>query len=184
MTQQQMIEEETLKLLTTGKAYSLSEIRTHLAKKGLKLKESSTLIRTTLSSMASSGQIHRAQRGVYCINTARQESSSEFITLLPEANRSTVLAVNILENGHINLNGKLNAQIISRDITVQFSNTFRQIRLIPNGKNAHRFTKIGTTKNSTICQELRRHRIQLPAHYEIIAEPNSPNYIGKLTPNT
>lgn len=183
MTQQELITNEVLKLLSDNKPHSISEIHTLIEKRGLDLKSDSTLVRTVLCLMTKENKIQRVQRGIYK-SVKATPSTSEYITLLPSSNRQTNLSINILENSHINLNGKLNAEIKTRNITIQFNYNYKQLRLIPNGEHSHKFTKAGTAKNSAICNELRRHRISFPAHYEVKYNPNTLTYDGILSSNT
>lgn len=185
MTKNQIVENKIRLLIADGKEHSIKDIELYLAESGVILGKNSSLVRSIMSKMYNNNVVFRPSRGVYALQQTYipsiDTSSGTFKTFLPTNNKDNVLAINILENGHINLNGKLNALLTTRKIEIQFTTNCKMIRLIPNGNNAHQFTKSGTAKNNNIVSELKRHRIALPAHYVVHVDNDSlTSYVGIL----
>ena len=184
MTKQAFIEKEIINILSDNKLHPIAEIRESVSQKYKSISKDCTLIRATLHKLQKDSIILRVQRGIYASidydpnKPVTEFNSDNFITLKPVVNKYSLLAVNILQNGHINLNGKLNQLIHTRKITVQFSDNYKKIRLIPDGNSPHIFTKSGTSTNINLIQQLKKHRISLPAKYIIECDDNTSYFIG------
>ena len=113
---------------------------------------------------------HSRDRGVYQIleNVEKEEAPflQEFTTLLPEEKNSPK-CIYVHSDGSLNFNGKLNGEIKSRQIEIRISDDGKRIVLIPDGKNNHKFTKSGRTKNTELIRTLKKKHIGVPATFEM-----------------
>ena len=91
--------------------------------------------------------------------------------------------VYIHADGSIILNGKLNKEINSRQIEIRINNNGKKLALIPDGKNNHKFTKNGSTKNIGLLKELKNKHIGVPVTYAIELDKDSGIWIGELCKN-
>lgn len=122
-------------------------------------------------------------RGVYQIleNVEKEEAPflQEFTTLLPEEKNSPK-CIYVHSDGSLNFNGKLNGEIKSRQIEIRISDDGKRIVLIPDGKNNHKFTKSGRTKNTELIRTLKKKHIGVPATFEMERYMDSEIWIGEI----
>lgn len=134
--------------------------------------------------MRSNGiRIYSRDRGVYQIleNVEKEEAPflQEFTTLLPEEKNSPK-CIYVHSDGSLNFNGKLNGEIKSRQIEIRISDDGKRIVLIPDGKNNHKFTKSGRTKNTELIRTLKKKHIGVPATFEMERYMDSEIWIGEI----
>ena len=107
----------------------------------------------------------------------------DFTTLMPEE-KSNPKYLYIHTDGNIVLNGKLNKEIVSRQIEIRINDNGRKLALIPNGENYHKFTKSGVAKNTAIIKKLRNKRISIPVAYEMNLDKSLGIWIGEICKST
>lgn len=173
-----------LDLLSDGKEHSSEEMKILIQKDGIELDKKSNVLRTAIYQMRSSGiRIYSRDRGVYQIleNVEKEEAPflQEFTTLLPEEKNSPK-CIYVHSDGSLNFNGKLNGEIKSRQIEIRISDDGKRIVLIPDGKNNHKFTKSGRTKNTELIRTLKKKHIGVPATFEMERYMDSEIWIGEI----
>lgn len=176
-----------LEILSDGMEHTSDEMRSRINKEGIELDKKCSTLRTAIYQLRNNGtEIYSRDRGIYQI---KEKSTEEyypilkgFTTLIPEKKISPKY-VYIHADGSIILNGKLNKEINSRQIEIRINNNGKKLALIPDGKNNHKFTKNGSTKNIGLLKELKNKHIGVPVTYAIELDKDSGIWIGELCKN-
>ena len=86
-------------------------------------------------------------------------------------------------DGSLVLNGRLNAEIKTRQVEIKISNDGKKLALVPDGENNHKFTKSGRTKNTELVKKLKSKHISVPATFEMEQNKDSGIWIGEIHRN-
>lgn len=92
---------------------------------------------------------------------------NSLIILKPETRHTILFGINVLENGKINLNGRLNKELVERELEIRISSDGNIIVLNPNGEIRHKFPKSGSVKNMEIVRILKKSKKEFPVHYDV-----------------
>ena len=126
-------------------------------------------------------EIYSPDRGIYQIKEKENSHPvlKDFTTLMPEK-RISPKCIYIHEDGSLFFNGKLNQEIKSREVEIRLHNNGKEVALIPDGENCHKFTKSGRSKNTELVKKLKSKHINMPATFEIEQDNDSGIWFGKL----
>lgn len=176
-----------LEVLSDGMEHTSDEMRSRINKEGIELDKKCSTLRTAIYQLRNNGtEIYSRDRGIYQIKEKSMEEYypifKGFTTLMPEKKISPKY-VYVHADGSIILNGKLNKEINSRQIEIRINNNGKKLALIPDGKNNHKFTKNGSTKNIGLLKELKNKHIGVPVTYAIELDKDSGIWIGELCKN-
>lgn len=176
-----------LELLSDGMEHTTNEIRNRINEEGIELDKKSSTLRTAIYQLRNNGtNIYSKDRGIYQIKELDKKENSSilngFITLMPEE-KTSQKKIYIHSNGYLVLNGKLNKEIKTRQIEIKISGDGKKIALIPDGKNSHKFTKNGSTKNTNLLKLLKNKHISVPAIYEMEEDKYTEIWIGQICKN-
>jgi len=165
--------------LGDGQEHSAKDLRDEIRKCGIDLPERSSAFRTAVYQLKNSGiNIESRERGLYCLVKSEAGIQLKGFTVLKPVDKVSRRCVYIHEDGKIVLNGKLNGEISSRRVEIRIADSGEKIALIEDGKECHRFSKSGHTKNIEIIKILGKKRILFPICYEMEKQDNL--WIGKL----
>ena len=90
-----------------------------------------------------------------------------FIAVPPESQTSNLRA-NIYADGRLILNGKFAEKLSGKTVEIRFTDDARHLCLFEsNSENAVRFPKNGSKRFPSAVEHLKRHKITLPARYEV-----------------
>ena len=90
-----------------------------------------------------------------------------FIVNPPNAQISSLRA-NIYEDGRMILNGKLAAELSGKSVQIRFTDDAKHICFVEGDfENTVKFPKNGSKRLPSAMEYLKKHRIALPARYEI-----------------
>jgi len=176
-----------LEVLSDGMEHTSDEMRSRISEEGIELDKKCSTLRAAIYQLRNNGtEIYSRDRGIYQIKEKNTEECypilKGFTTLMPEKKISPKY-VYVHADGSIILNGKLNKEINSRQIEIRINNNGKKLALIPDGKNNHKFTKNGSTKNIGLLKEFRSKHIGVPATYAMELDKNSGIWIGEMCKN-
>ena len=179
MSKLALIKDIIMDILADYKEHSAQEIREEVKKRGVCLSEGSSAVRTAMYQLKNSGlNIDSRERGVYCLMRQEDMIQLKGFTVLKPIDKVSKRCVYVHEDGKIILNGKLNGEIISRKIEIRLAEGGERLALIEDGKEYHKFTKSGSTKNIEIKKILGKKKINFPMCYEM--EKHDGIWIGLL----
>ena len=90
-----------------------------------------------------------------------------FIAVPPESHISS-LRVNIYADGRLILNGKLAEELSGKTVEIRFTDDARHLCFFErDSENAARFPKNGSKRFPSAVEHLKRHKITLPARYDV-----------------
>lgn len=181
------VKEVILELLSDENQYTTDEIQKYIINSGIELDSKSSVIRTAIYQLRSSGvDIYSQDRGIYQLRKRRVGETNSllknFETILPNQKTSQE-RVYIHNNGKITLSGRLNAEIKTRMIEIRLSNDAKKIALIPNGEYSHRFTKAGTTNNDELLKKMKNRHCTMPAAFTMKQYEAEGVWIGEIQKN-
>ena len=176
-----------LDVLSDGMEHTSDEMRNRINEEEIELDKKCSTLRTAIYQLRNNGtEIYSRDRGIYQIKEKNTEECypilKGFTTLMPEK-RISPKYVYIHADGSLILNGKLNKEIKSRQIEIRINNNGKKLALIPDGKDNHKFTKNGRTKNIGLLKELKSKRIIVPVTYAMELDKNSGIWIGEIYKN-
>jgi hypothetical protein len=96
---------------------------------------------------------------------------SQFRLVIPCQDKLTAMALNVMLDGSIHLNGKLMENVNSPNIFLRVNKDGRQIlieALQEQQDNALRLPKSGSIKRTDLSRELVASGLKLPVHYSVI----------------
>lgn len=178
------VKETILKLLSDEQEYTTDDIRKYIINEGIDLDSKSSVIRTAIYQLRSSGvDIFSRDRGIYQLRKRKIRESNpllkDLVTILP-SEKTSPQRVYIHSDGKITISGKLNADIKTRQIEIRISSDAKRMALIPNGEHAHRFTKAGGTRNDELSKKLKSKHFSMPVTYMMEQDEKSGIWIGKM----
>ena len=178
------VKETILELLSDEKEYTTDDIRKYIINEGIDLDSKSSVIRTAIYQLRSSGvDIFSRDRGIYQLRKRKIRESNpllkDLVTILP-SEKTSPQRVYIHSDGKITISGKLNADIKTRQIEIRISSDAKRMALIPNGEHAHRFTKAGGTRNDELSKKLKNKHFSMPVTYMMEQDEKSGIWIGKM----
>lgn len=178
------VKETILKLLSDEQEYTTDDIRKYIINEGIDLDSKSSVIRTAIYQLRSSGvDIFSRDRGIYQLRKRKIRESNpllkDLVTILP-SEKTSPQRVYIHSDGKITISGKLNADIKTRQIEIRISSDAKRMALIPNGEHAHRFTKAGGTRNDELSKKLKNKHFSMPVTYMMEQDEKSGIWIGKM----
>ena len=181
------VKETILKLLSDEQEYTTDDIRKYIINEGIDLDSKSSVIRTAIYQLRSSGvDIFSRDRGIYQLRKRKIRESNpllkDLVTILP-SEKTSPQRVYIHSDGKITISGKLNADIKTRQIEIRISSDAKRMALIPNGEHAHRFTKAGGTRNDELSKKLKNKHFSMPVTYMMEQDEKSGIWIGKMIKN-
>lgn len=100
------------------------------------------------------------------------------LVLLKPTNRLTQYGVNILENGNINLTGKLKVELAHKEIEIKISRDGNILVLNPTGEVTYRFPKGGSVKNDEVSTLLKKAKKGFPVHYNVKWDEEQKIWVG------
>lgn len=114
----------------------------------------------------------------------RKAIPMEQFTIQVEApsRQSEEMCVNILENGHFNLNGRLTRVLGGKKLELYFTKDYQHMCLKPSDTGVQ-FPKSGSCKLHKCVQSLKEAGIVLPAKYSVWKPENTCHWQGDLTEN-
>lgn len=176
-----------LEVLSDGMEHTSDEMRNRINEEEIELDKNCSTLRTAIYQLRNNGtEIYSRDRGIYQIKEKNTEECypilKGFTTLMPEK-RVSPKYIYIHADGSLILNGKLNKEIKSRQIEIRINNNGKKLALIPDGKDSHKFTKNGRTKNIGLLKELKSKRIIVPVTYAMELDKNSGIWIGEIYKN-
>lgn len=84
-------------------------------------------------------------------------------------------------NGRRDIFNSINGQLkIENLVFCDMFHDGKRIVLIPDGKNNHKFTKSGRTKNTELIRTLKKKHIGVPATFEMERYMDSEIWIGEI----
>ena len=90
-----------------------------------------------------------------------------FIAVPPDSHISS-LRVSIYADGRLILNGKLAEVLSGKTVEIRFTDDARHICFFESdSENAVRFPKNGSKRLPSAVEHLKKHKISLPARYEV-----------------
>lgn len=178
------VKETILELLSDEQEYTTDDIRKYIINEGIDLDSKSSVIRTAIYQLRSSGvDIFSRDRGIYQLRKRKIRESNpllkDLVTILP-SEKTSPQRVYIHSDGKITISGKLNADIKTRQIEIRISSDAKRMALIPNGEHAHRFTKAGGTRNDELSKKLKSKHFSMPVTYMMEQDEKSGIWIGKM----
>ena len=181
------VKNSILVLLSDGKEHCSDEMRDFIQEEGIDLDKNSSALRTAIYQLRNSGiNIYSRERGVYQIKEKEKEDIhpflKDFTTLMPEQKISPK-CIYVHGDGSLVLNGRLNAEIKTRQVEIKISNDGKKLALVPDGENNHKFTKSGRTKNTELVKKLKSKHISVPATFEMEQNKDSGIWIGEIHRN-
>lgn len=181
------VKEIILELLSDENEYTTDDIQKQILNFGLELDSKSSVIRTAIYQLRSSGiDIYSRDRGIYQLRKKEVEENNpalkDFVTIFPNQ-KSSPKCVYVHSNGKITMSGRLNAEIKARQIEIRISSDVKKIALIPNGEHSHKFTKAGGTKNDELVKKLKSRHHTLPVTFIMEQDEESGIWIGEIIKN-
>ena len=178
------VKETILELLSDEQEYTTDDIRKYIINEGIDLDFKSSVIRTAIYQLRSSGvDIFSRDRGIYQLRKRKIRESNpllkDLVTILP-SEKTSPQRVYIHSDGKITISGKLNADIKTRQIEIRISSDAKRMALIPNGEHAHRFTKAGGTRNDELSKKLKSKHFSMPVTYMMEQDEKTGIWIGKM----
>lgn len=182
------VKEIILELLSDENEYTTDDIQKQILNCGLELDLKSSVIRTAIYQLRSSGiDIYSRDRGIYQLRKKRGEENNpalkDFVTIFPNQ-KSSPRCVYVHGNGKITMSGKLNAEIKTRQIEIRISSDVKKMALIPNGEHSHKFTKVGGTKNDELVKKLKNRHYIFPVTFLMEQDEESGVWIGEIFKNS
>ena len=174
-----------LELLADGEEHTSDDIRRCIRDAGIELDQRSSVMRTAVYQLKKSGtEIYSRDRGVYQLREKSAEEKKDSLldgfTVIMPCQKNVSRYVYIHSDGSVRINSALNREMKSQQIEIRISDTGKQLALIPDGDNSHKFTKTGQTKNMEIVKRLKGNHINIPAAYEMELDRDSGIWIGEL----
>lgn len=181
MSRLSCIKETIMEVLSDYKEHSMEQVWKEVQKKGVDIDIKNSAFRTALYQLRNSGiRIESKEKGLYYLKIEDESIRLKGFTVLEPIERFSKKYIYVHENGKLVLNGKLNGEIISRNIEIRIADNGERIALIANGGRPHRFTKNGYTTNTELLKILARKKIKFPITYEIVEEEANYMWIGVL----
>ena len=157
MSRLSCIKETIMEVLSDYKEHSMEQVWKEVQKKGIEIDIKNSAFRTALYQLRNSGiRIESKEKGLYYLRKDEESSKLKGFTVLQPVERYAKKSIYVHENGKLVLNGKLNGEIISRNIEIRIADNGERIALIANGSRTHRFTKSGHTINEELTKLLAR----------------------------
>lgn len=179
MSKLALIKEVVMSVLEDYKEHSAQELRDEIQKKGIVLSKESSAFRTAMYQLKNSGlRLESRERGVYCLVKEGANQKLDGFVVLKPIDRVSKCCVYVHDDGKIIMNGKLNSKMTSRKIEIRIADNGERIALIEEGKECHRFTKSGHTKNPEMIKLLGKKKISFPVCFEMQQYGNV--WMGKL----
>lgn len=173
------IKDIVMEVLADYQEHTAQELREEIQKQGVYLDDGSSAFRTAMYQLKNSGlNIDSRERGIYCLKKMEEDIRLKGFTVLKPIDKVSRRCVYVHDDGKIILNGKLNGEILSRKIEIRLADNGEKLALIEDGKEYHRFTKSGHTKNIEIIRVLGKKKISFPICYEM--EKKEEIWVGNM----
>lgn len=196
MKKSEQIADVIEEILNDGKEHSVKEFKEKCKNEGINLGANENAVSNVLFKMKKEGKICAGiEKGYYVkekpdeeeIESTENENEKQgkidwnkYFVLMPQNLRCNEKKITITEKGEIRLNSALHKEIQSKTIEFIFSNDCKEVILKLDGKNPHKITKAGTTKNREIVEKLKNIGIKFPVSYGMKWDEEIAMWRGKV----